>query len=256
MNSVRSSGEGGGDALLLAIDTSGALCAAGLYAGPTERARIVLDLGRGHAERVVDVCADALREGGAEWGDIARIAVTVGPGSFTGIRAGVAAARGLALSLGVPAIGVTTLEVTDGPDGAPYVVALDARRGQLYAQAFGVGGGVLSDPMVDAPDSLTGRLPSSIVHVVGSGAPALVEAMRAAGHETRVGERDGRPLTGAQPDIAAVAACAIRAGERARLPVPLYLRGADAKLPGGIDPSDRAAASGAMPSPASSDRLR
>ena len=66
MNSVRFDREEGGG-LLLAIDTSGPLCAAGLYDGPVERARIVLDLGRGHAERVIDACTDALRAGGAGW---------------------------------------------------------------------------------------------------------------------------------------------------------------------------------------------
>ena len=260
MNSVRFDREEGGG-LLLAIDTSGPLCAAGLYDGPVERARIVLDLGRGHAERVIDACTDALRAGGAGWGDVARIAVTVGPGSFTGIRAGVAAARGLALSLGVPAIGVTTLEAMDGPPLNPYAVALDARRGQLYAQAFGAGGDALSEPMVDAPDALARRLPSGVASIVGSGAPALVAAMEAAGRDARVGERDGRSLTDAQPDIAAVASHAVRAGELAgrggRPPVPLYLRGADAKLPGGIEPGPAtgAASGNAMPPPASSARI-
>ena len=243
------------DGLLLVIDTSGPLCAAGLFDGRAELSRIVLDIGRDHAERVIGACEDALRDAGARWHDVARIAVTVGPGSFTGVRAGVTAARGLALSLGVPALGVTTLEAMRGPGSTPYAVALDARRGQLYAQGFDARGAPLGPPMIDAPGGLVARLPGTIRHiirhVVGSGAPALVGAMRSAGHEAAVPERDGRPMTDAQPDIAAVAARAMADGNGRTPPVPLYLRGTDAKLPGGIDTGARAA----TPVPGSRDSV-
>lgn len=226
--------------LLLAIDTSGPLCAAGLFGisrdGTVERARAVRDIGRGHAEHVIDTCEDALRGAEATWADVGRIAVTVGPGSFTGIRAGVAAARGLALSLGVRAVGVTTLEAMRAPDGQhAYAVALDARRGQIYAQIFALDGTATGAPMLDAPTAVARRLPSDVGLVVGSGAPSLVDAIRTRGGEASVAMRDGRAMTDAQPDIANVAARAVVAPERP--PTPFYMRGADAKLPGGVDPA-------------------
>ncbi|MGQ3295635.1 MAG: tRNA (adenosine(37)-N6)-threonylcarbamoyltransferase complex dimerization subunit type 1 TsaB, partial [Shinella sp.] len=97
--------------ILLAIDTAGTGCYAALY--DTDQDTILgaagADIGRGHAERLMDFVDAALDAAGMTLQDIGRIAVTVGPGSFTGIRVGVAAARGLALALGVPAVGVSTL---------------------------------------------------------------------------------------------------------------------------------------------------
>lgn len=227
--------------LLLAVDTSGPLCAAGLFdishAEGVERSRAVRDIGRGHAEHVIDTCEDALREAEASWADLGRVAVTVGPGSFTGIRAGVAAARGLALSLGLRAVGVTTLEAMRGPrPAAPYLVALYARRGQIYAQSFGADGTATGEPTLDTPAAIATQVPSDAVLIVGSGAPSLVDAVRADGGEASVATQDGRAMLDAQPDIANVAARALAASDM-RPPTPFYMRGADAKLPGGVDPA-------------------
>lgn len=227
--------------LLLAIDTSGPLCAAGLFeishVEGVERSRAVRDIGRGHAEHVIDTCEDALREAEATWADLGRVAVTVGPGSFTGIRAGVAAARGLALSLGLRAVGVTTLEAMRGPrPAAPYLVALDARRGQIYAQSFDADGTATGEPMLDTPAAIAARVPSDVRLVVGSGASSLVDAVRAGAGEASVATQDGRAMIDAQPDVANVAARAL-AASYARPPAPFYMRGADAKLPGGVDPA-------------------
>lgn len=91
--------------MILAIDTSAGQCAVSV----AEVARVEA-MTRGHAERLFPMIGDALAAAGAGWADIARIAVCTGPGSFTGIRVGVAAARGLALARGVPAIGITRFE--------------------------------------------------------------------------------------------------------------------------------------------------
>ena len=98
--------------IILAIDTAANLCAACVHdaAAGIERGRSVRDIGKGHAEQLMEVIDAALAAGGLAYADIGGIAVSVGPGSFTGIRVGVAAARGLALGLGVPSAGVTTLE--------------------------------------------------------------------------------------------------------------------------------------------------
>ena len=251
---------GRGPGLTLVIDTSGAACAAAVLDGGDERARRVVDLGRGHAERVVDLCGEALGEAGADWGDLSRIAVCVGPGSFTGVRAGVAAARGFALSLGIPAIGVTTLETIARPEDPaggpppPCLVALDARRGQVYAQAFGTDREPLDAPVVAEPEAVASALAPGLRDVVGSGAALVVEALASLGRPARIGEAAGEPIVEAQPDIGAVGRAALRrapfpaspeasspaspetpsqsAGELAwRAPEPLYLRQADAKPP-------------------------
>ena len=98
--------------MLLAIDTAAGLCAACVYDATAGEVtgRDVLDIGKGHAEHLMAVIGPPLSEAGIGYGDLGAIAVSVGPGSFTGVRVGVSAARGLALALKMPAIGVTTLE--------------------------------------------------------------------------------------------------------------------------------------------------
>ncbi|TGT75410.1 tRNA (adenosine(37)-N6)-threonylcarbamoyltransferase complex dimerization subunit type 1 TsaB, partial [Mesorhizobium sp. M8A.F.Ca.ET.161.01.1.1] len=98
-----------------------------------ELGRSVLDLGKGHAEHLMAVIAEALTAGAMDYSGLGAIAVSVGPGSFTGLRVGVSTARGLALALKVPAIGVTTLEALAAEaaaefPGRPVLAALDAGR--------------------------------------------------------------------------------------------------------------------------------
>ncbi|MEO9830291.1 MAG: tRNA (adenosine(37)-N6)-threonylcarbamoyltransferase complex dimerization subunit type 1 TsaB, partial [Nitratireductor sp.] len=96
---------------VLAIDTAAELCAACVFdAGASrELGRSVREIGKGHAEALIPVMAGALAAAGCDYSDLGAIAVAAGPGSFTGVRIGVAAARGLALALDIPATGVTTL---------------------------------------------------------------------------------------------------------------------------------------------------
>ncbi len=126
----------------LAIDTSAHLCAAAVHdsAGDTILAQASEDIGRGHAERLMDVIAGVLRQAGIEYSNIQRVTVTTGPGSFTGIRVGLATARGIALGLGIDACGVSVLEaaalaVRDRAAG-PLIAVMDARRGEAYCQVF------------------------------------------------------------------------------------------------------------------------
>ncbi|HEY4192454.1 MAG TPA: tRNA (adenosine(37)-N6)-threonylcarbamoyltransferase complex dimerization subunit type 1 TsaB, partial [Mesorhizobium sp.] len=126
--------------MILAIDCSASLCAASVHdeAANVELGRCVLDLGKGHAERLMAVIADALKAGGVNYAGLSTIAVSVGPGSFTGVRVGVSAARGLALALKIPAIGVTTLEALaqqarQAFPGRAVLVALDGGRDEIHA---------------------------------------------------------------------------------------------------------------------------
>jgi tRNA threonylcarbamoyl adenosine modification protein YeaZ len=120
---------------LLAFDTSAAHCAAALLVGD----RVVLRqelMDKGQAERLVPMLEEVLAEGGVDWRDLKALAVGTGPGNFTGVRISVAAARGLALGLGIPAVGVTRLEALAHGLPRPVLVVEDARRGEVYAQGF------------------------------------------------------------------------------------------------------------------------
>ena len=120
---------------ILAFDCSAAHCAAALLSGGRIVTHVEM-MAKGQAERLVPMLDEVLAGQGVVWADLSAIVVGVGPGNFTGIRIAVALARGLALGLGVPAIGVTGFEAM--ADGAllPVTVVLDAPRGQAYVQAF------------------------------------------------------------------------------------------------------------------------
>lgn len=122
--------------IILAFDTSAAHCAAALLL-PDGR---VLDrfeaMEKGQAERLMPLLEDLLAEGGTAWRDLTRIAVGTGPGNFTGVRIAVAAARGLALGLGIPALGIPRLQALAQGLPRPVTVIEDARRGEVYNQTF------------------------------------------------------------------------------------------------------------------------
>lgn len=122
------------DALILAFDTSGSYCAAVLARGENVVASHSEEMKRGQAERLFPILEDVLAAGEVSWSDLDRIGVGIGPGNFTGIRISVAAARGLSLSLGVPAVGVSTLEAQYS--GKPIIARVSAPREQCYIQVF------------------------------------------------------------------------------------------------------------------------
>jgi tRNA threonylcarbamoyl adenosine modification protein YeaZ len=118
--------------IILAFDTSAAHCAAALLFGDRVVTRVEA-MAKGQAERLVPMLEEMLAEEGLEWGQIGLIGVGTGPGNFTGIRISVALARGLALGLKVPAIGVTGFDAV----GESLVVAIPAPRGQVYVRRPG-----------------------------------------------------------------------------------------------------------------------
>ena len=118
--------------VILAFDTSAAHCAAALLSGDRVVTRVEV-MAKGQAERLVPMMAEMLADEGVAWSGLSALAVGVGPGNFTGIRISVALARGLALGLKVPAIGVTGFEAV----GAEHVVSIPAPRGQVYVKAPG-----------------------------------------------------------------------------------------------------------------------
>jgi tRNA threonylcarbamoyladenosine biosynthesis protein TsaB len=217
---------------ILAFDT----CLDGCSACVAERrGGLVVELAKqferfqtGHAQRLIPMIGDVMREARLSFDHIDRIAVTVGPGTFTGTRIGVAAARALALACGAKTVGASSLAVmaeaarTQVTAGSLAVV-VDARRGEVYAQLFGPGGGLdaKSPPQLLSIADAAG-LGSGPIVFVGSGAAAVAEAVR-----------DGREAMGALPDLLpdAGALARIAAGLAASEVslVPLYLRPPDAK---------------------------
>jgi tRNA threonylcarbamoyl adenosine modification protein YeaZ len=201
--------------LLLAFDTSAAHCAAALLSGDRVLAAREEPMATGQADRLMPLLEEILAEGGASWRDLRGLGVGTGPGNFTGIRIGVAAARGLALGLGAPAIGVTVFEALAWGREAALVVR-DARLGQIYAQAFGPSAfGPLLQPLEAELPVLPAELP-----ILGDFAEEIA---------ARSGGVAALPLV---PVAEGIARCALlRLGRDNPRPAPLYLRAPDAAPP-------------------------
>ncbi len=97
-------------------------------------------MAKGQAERLFGLLEELMKEGGATWRDLGRIGVGIGPGNFTGTRISVASARGLALSLAIPAVGVSTFEALALGHPRPIVACVDGRAGRVYCQSFELNG--------------------------------------------------------------------------------------------------------------------
>ena len=202
--------------MLLALDTSGPLCSAALHDGSQIVARQSEDIGRGHAEHLMDLLEGLLVSQNIDWPGITKIACTTGPGSFTGLRVGLATARGLALALKCPTIGVTVFEALRFKHTDPVAVVMDARRNQIWMQVFDEG---QTAPKAVSSDSFMDHIPRTCTRLIGSAAPMIVNH-----HPGFVIIDDA-----ASPDIDAVACIAHLRGDRFEKLKPLYLRQADAK---------------------------
>lgn len=216
---------------VLAIDCAASLCAACVYdaAGGQELGRSVLDLGKGHAEHLMAVIAGALRAGATDYAGLGAIAVSVGPGSFTGLRVGVSTARGLALALKVPAIGVTTLEALAAEaatafPGRAVLAALDAGREEIHAALYDEMSVLTYGPAAATLANAAAMASERSAVLAGTAAAPIAEA---AGRAFDIGPRT------ATADILTYARLAAAKGQGER-PKPLYLRGADAKPQAGF----------------------
>lgn len=218
--------------ICLALDTALDACSVGLAIKEGDETRLVgrsLMLGRGHAEHLMTELAALLAETGLTYQDLTRLAVTIGPGSFTGLRVGLATARSLALALDIPLIGASSLEALaltiKGAATEPLAVLIDARRDQVYGQIFTMDGDTptaLSDAdALSAADFATLCLTHKVSRLMGSGACLVQQASD---------QLTALPIDAATvPDMELLARWALTQPTPETSPAPLYLRGADAK---------------------------
>jgi tRNA threonylcarbamoyladenosine biosynthesis protein TsaB len=215
--------------MILAIDCSANLCAACIYDAASQRelGRAVRDLGKGHAEHLIAVIDEALAAAGKTYSDLTAIAVSTGPGSFTGIRVAVSAARGFALALGLPAIGLNTLEAVAAEvrqaDGAkPVMAALASGQENVQLAVYDASGGVAYSPTIVTMQRAVHLASNFEAVLAGTAAPQLAAL-------------SGRPVASTQPtaDIAVYARLAASKGSGEK-PSPLYLREPDAKPQAGF----------------------
>ena len=215
---------------VLAIDTALSACSAAVL--DTDRAAVIasetLVMARGHAEAVMPLIARVMDQAQIDFADLHRIAVTVGPGSFTGLRVGISAARGIALAAGKPAIGLSTLAGFAAPhiaanDQSAVVTVIDARHEHVYLQIFGNGGRTLVPPRIAPVREAVRAAMTGPARIVGTAANILAAAW----------PRNQPPPVlveqAAAPDIGWVARLGAAAAESTTPPKPLYLRAPDAQ---------------------------
>jgi tRNA threonylcarbamoyladenosine biosynthesis protein TsaB len=197
---------------LLVLDTCLEACQAAVFADGAPLAVRSEGMSRGHQERLGAMVREAMEETGLSFSDLDRIAVTVGPGSFTGLRVGIAFAKGLALAADAPAVGIGTLEALAASDAAPgrKMAVIEAGRGGLWLQPFDDQdplGPPQNLPLEEAGLAAAGRL-------VGPTASRLAAPGQVA-------------IDLAAPPVEAIARLAV--SNEPAPPTPLYLRPPDAK---------------------------
>ena len=227
---------------ILALDTAlPAISACVLDSGASEPLALeTLAMERGHAEALLPLIERVMAQVEGGFASLDRIAVTVGPGSFTGIRVAISAARGFGVALNIPVVGVSTLAafaapLVLGPKPAPQkpasllpgviVSAIDARHGQVYVQACSETGAILMAPIVLPLAEAVDKLPAGPLRITGSAAPLLAIAAWSA---HRAAEVEGETV--ATP-ILYVARLGMIADPAEAAPRPLYLKAPDVKPP-------------------------
>ena len=181
----------GPDLKVLAFDTSAAHCAAALLSGNDILAVTVDPMLMGQAEHLIPLLQKMLGDHRLDWPDLDAIGVGTGPGNFTGIRIAVSAARGLALGLGIPAIGVSAFEAAAYSQPRPVIATIPAPRGKVYRQ---------------------------VLHADRADPPEMAE-----------GEATAQPAADLVTAIARIATS--RVGQNITRPAPLYVRAAEAAPP-------------------------
>ena len=230
---------------LLAFDTAGTACSAAVWRDGAVRARRFEAMSRGQSERLVPMIQEVMAEAGIAYPALDAIAVTRGPGGFTGVRIGLATARALALACACPVIGISNFEAVAAavPEqaraGRNLAVVIDAKRSDLYVQAFGASpcaapgtapsaeSTPTSAARAIAPADLDGFLPPGPLLLAGDAVEAALAALEAAGREVVAAAAPGQADAGR---VAALAAARPLPDAGAPPPGPIYLRGPDVTL--------------------------
>jgi tRNA threonylcarbamoyladenosine biosynthesis protein TsaB len=214
---------------ILAIDTALAACSACVLALDADRplALETMPMERGHAEALLPLVQRVVSQVDGHFTTLARVAVTIGPGSYTGLRVGIAAARAIGLAAGIPVVGVTTLSALIAPMMSDkrrlLAAAIDARHGQVYFQMVAPGGRNVIPPTIIGIRDAVRLIGAGPVALNGSGAPAIAVEALTSGTDAVIAPGSGLP------DIAWVARLGLAADPAQAMPKPLYLRGPDAK---------------------------
>lgn len=211
---------------LLAIDTSAHICAVCVL--DTQAGQILaekfLEIGRGHAEVLMGLIETCLSQADVSFEDLGRIGVTIGPGSFTGVRVGMSVARGFGVSLGIPVVGISTLDACEararelGFQG-DLLSLLDAKRGELYCKISN------QDAFAASYEAILEKIAGLELSICGSGSLILNEISQ---------QNTSIVHTEAAPQISVVGKLASQKPDPSGPPEPLYLRSADAKIQAGF----------------------
>ncbi len=220
---------------ILAFDTSAGACSAAVRSDGEALAERYEERARGQAEILMPMVEEVVSAAGLAYMDFDLIATTVGPGSFTGMRIGIAAARAMSLAAGIPVLGLTTLElIAAGIDGAetgphPVLACVESKREDIYAQLFGADGEPKTEPMAATPAALAADWPTDGgLILAGSAVQPMAAALEGAGRDFRIADGPAEPQ----------AAVAARMAEERWTPgvslaplAPLYLRPPDTTGP-------------------------
>ncbi len=230
---------------ILAFDSAGAACSAALWRDGKVLAGRFEAMARGQSERLMPMIEEVMAEAGQGYGGLDALAVTRGPGAFTGLRIGLAVAQGLALARGLPVIPLTSFEAhlagalaasppgTENPrpleQGGSHLVALNAKRSDFYCQIFADEDHALTPPLALAGDDLSARCPEGPIRLIGDAADQAAALLSHRTDDLR------RPGTGhGHADAGRFVGFAARHGSRAQPGSsiqPLYLRAPDVTLP-------------------------
>jgi tRNA threonylcarbamoyladenosine biosynthesis protein TsaB len=206
---------------ILALETSGSACSVAVRAGDALLVHRHEEMLRGQSEALLPMIRDAMREAGLGFPELDLVAATVGPGAFTGIRIGLAAARGIGLAARLPVLGVTTFEAIGEAAGWPpaLLAAVDSRREDVvFVQMLPDG-----PPLAVAPESLAEHVPQGPLRVAGDASERVASLL---------GPRAERlPALADAAAVASLAARRFRPGMTLPPPRPLYLRPADTTAP-------------------------
>ena len=212
-----------------AVDTALGACSAAMLDGDAVRSHRLEVIERGHAEALAPMVRAVMREAEMTFAELDRLAVTTGPGTFTGQRVGLAFMRGLRIALKSPLVGITTLQTMAAAamaeTGLQFAAALhDAKRGEVYAALYSRDD-VLIEPALlmfdDAISAIRDRVRVQPIALCGTAAATAVQALGGGAHITFI----------VHPDALWVARLAQHAPEPTEAPRPLYLRPPDARLP-------------------------